>query len=361
MMERSTHTEIVDGVSRGGIPAFKLIEDRLNQVKELINKQLAVTACPRVSRRKAGRRAKTDDIRQLLEHINARSGKMLRPGLVLLAGGAVGEITDEHMQVAAIVEMIHNASLLHDDVIYVVKKRRGMPTINKLWGNESAVILGDFLLSRVFKRCSDLEPKVINMIAAAAARTCDGELRQVIQRHNWRLSEPEYIDIISEKSAAFFSSCCGVGALLAQGSDAQVQSLERFGLNAGIAFQITDDLLDLTGDESQTGKTTGSDANKNKLTLAVIHLLRVADDKAGKLVVRASTELSRMSLSNPKAAGANKQELLKMLRSHGSLEYAHSRAKEFLDKAMQALTGLEESEAKTALIETAKFMATRTI
>jgi len=349
-MKLPINTNITNGIPCSGIPSFRLIEVRLNRVRELINKQLTVPA-------------KTDDINRLIEYINARSGKMLRPALVLLSYDAVcntsGEknTPEEAIRVAAVVEIIHNATLLHDDVIDEGQIRRGQPTINKLWGNESAVILGDFLLSRVFKMCSDLEPKVINMIASAAARTCKGELRQVIQRHNWQLSESEYLDIITEKSAAFFSSCCGVGALLAQASDSQVQSLECFGLNAGIAFQITDDLLDLTGDESQTGKTAGSDVNKNKLTLAIIHLLRVVDDKERKLVV---------SLSNPKVYEAlnqtdekGKAELLKMLRHHRSLEYAHSQAQQFLDKALSALTGLKESCAKEALIETAKFMANR--
>jgi len=350
-MKLSTNTNITNGIPCSGIPSFRLIEVQLNRVRELINKQLTVPV-------------KTDDINRLIEYMNARSGKMLRPALVLLSYEAVcnaGEknTPEEAIRVAAVVEIIHNATLLHDDVIDEGQIRRGRPTINKLWGNESAVILGDFLLSRVFKICSDLEPKVINMIATAAARTCEGELRQVIQRHNWKLSESEYLDIITEKSAAFFSSCCGVGALLAQASDSQVKSLECFGLNAGIAFQITDDLLDLTGDESQTGKTAGSDVNKNKLTMAIIHLLRVVDDKERKLVV---------SLSNPKVHEAlnqadekGKDKLLKMLRHHRSLEYAHSQAQQFLDKALSALTGLKESCAKDALIETAKFMANREV
>lgn len=335
-MELSTHKGTNNSTSRRVIPAFKHIEDKLDQVQRLIKKQLTIPAT-------------TDEINQLFEYMKAHSGKMLRPGLVLLAGDAVAEITDKHIQVAAIVEMIHNATLLHDDVIDEGQKRRGLPTINNLWGNESAVLMGDFLLSRVFRMCSDLQPKVTTIIAAAAARTCEGELKQVIQRRNWQLSESEYIDIITEKSAALFSNCCGLGALLANANEAQVQSLERFGLNAGIAFQITDDLLDLIGNENQTGKTAGSDVDKNKLTLAVIHLLKAIDDKEKE---RISNELNG-------AAGTGKEELLKMLSSHGSLEYARSRAKDFVDKALLALTGVKKNWAKEALIETAKFMANR--
>ena len=372
-MELPTHTDITEGAPRRGIPAFRLIEDQLNQVRQLINEQLIVPATGA-------------EINRLLEYIKTRSGKMIRPALVLLSYRAVHDASAfagaslplrgtpprgnpkqgcekntqyKAIRIAAIVEMIHNATLLHDDVIDEGQKRRGLPTINSLWGNESAVLLGDFLLSQVFKMCTDLEPKITNIIAAAATRTCEGELRQVIQRHNWQtsassveqLSESEYIDIITEKSAAFFSSCCHLGALLAQAAETEVESLARFGLNAGIAFQITDDLLDLIGDESQTGKTVGSDVNKNKLTLAIIHLLTVVDQK----------EKSKLYNKLNRSAGTSRNALLKMLKSYDSLEYAHSRAQEFVDKAMQALTGLKQSRAKEALIETAKFMANRVI
>jgi geranylgeranyl pyrophosphate synthase len=365
MMELSTHKGTNNSTSRRVIPAFKHIEDKLDQVQRLIKKQLTIPA-------------KTDEINQLLEYVKAHSGKMLRPGLVLLSYCVVRDASCEKktryairntqyelIRVAAIVEMIHNATLLHDDVIDDGQKRRGVPTINNLWGNESAVLMGDFLLSRVFRMCSDLQPKVTTMIAAAAARTCEGELQQVIQRRNWQwrrsrkghcvpccaLSESEYIDIITEKSAALFSNCCGLGALLANANEAQVQSLERFGLNAGIAFQITDDLLDLIGNESQTGKTSGSDVNNNKLTLAVIHLLGMIDDKEKE---RICSEL------NP-PTGTRKKELLKMLSSYGSLEYARSRAEDFVNRALLALTSVKKNWAKEALIETAKFMANRAI
>ena len=140
-MQLPVHSDISASSSYGAIPAFNLINDKLGRVKELIDEK--VTASP-----KAG------GINRLLEHIRGRSGKMIRPGLVLLAGCCFGEITDEHISVAAIVEMVHNATLLHDDVIDEGQTRRGKPTINNLWGNETAVLMGDFLLSRVFETCA---------------------------------------------------------------------------------------------------------------------------------------------------------------------------------------------------------------
>ncbi|MBA7605324.1 hypothetical protein ES703_12454 [subsurface metagenome] len=405
----STHTDITGSVPRSGVPAFRLIDDQLSRVKELINEQLTVPAAAPGSAAGANSSARkrwAGDINRLLEYVSSRSGKMIRPGLVLLsyrvvrdascekgltaknaesaekrltrqtngglklknsaisADSAVKEnecstqydirnTQDEAIRIAAIIEMIHNATLLHDDVIDEGQRRRGQPTINSLWGNESAVLLGDFLLSRVFKICAGLEPQVAGVIAAATIRICEGELRQIVQRQNWQLSESEYIDIITEKSAALFSSCCYLGGLLAQGTEAQGRSLAVFGLNAGIAFQITDDLLDIVGDESKTGKTLGSDADKNKLTLAVIHLLRAVDEKEKNAVINSYLER--------KNAQYDKDALVETLSRYGSLEYARNRAQEFVAAAVRALAGLQESDAKKALIETARFMASRAV
>ena len=338
IMQSPTHTDISAWSPQDKVPAFRLIGEQLSRVRDLIKQQLTAPA-------------KTGDINGLLEHISSRSGKMIRPGLILLAGRCCGKITDNHISVAAIVEMIHKATLLHDDVIDEGKQRRGLPTINSLWGNESAVLLGDFLLSRVFKMCAELEPKVANVIAAAAVRLCEGELRQVVQKHCWQLSEPEYLDVITEKSAVLFSSSCYLGGQLAGAGESQIKSLADFGLNAGIAFQITDDLLDIVGDESKTGKTLGSDVDKHKLTLAVIHLLKAVDEREKNTIIN--------SFLDRRDARYDKNALIEMLDRYGSLEYARSRAREFVAAAKQALAGLKQNDAKDALIETAEFMAGR--
>jgi octaprenyl-diphosphate synthase len=328
----------------GGVPGFRLINGQLGQVKKLIGEQLVAPA-------------KTEDINRLLEYVNARSGKMLRPGLVLLAGASCGKITGEHIRVAAVIEMIHNATLLHDDVIDEGKTRRGLPTINSIWGNESSVLLGDFILGRVFKMCAELDPWIGRTIAATAVRVCEGELRQIAQRQNWQLSESQYLDIITEKSAALFSCCCSLGGLLARASEREVRSLAEFGLNAGIAFQITDDLLDIIGDENKTGKTLGSDVDKSKLTLAMIHFLKMAQEKEKAEV---KNTLNGSTSSPSRAKSRDKDTMVEILHRYGSLEYTRKRAREFTARAVKALATLEKSDAKDALIETAKFMADRT-
>jgi octaprenyl-diphosphate synthase len=335
-MELLTHTDVRDKTRHSTIPAFRLVDSQLGQVKKLIREQLTAPS-------------KTEGVGRLLDYVSTHSGKMLRPALVLLAGAACGRIGTEHIRVAAVIEMIHNATLLHDDVIDEGKSRRGAATVNSLWGNESAILLGDSLLSRVFKMCATLEPCIARVIAAAAFRVCEGELRQVSQRHNWQLSESEYIDIITEKSAALFSCCCYLGGLLARASESEARSLADFGLNAGIAFQITDDLLDITGDENKTGKTLGSDAGKNKLTLPVIHLLEAIDE-------REKSEIIEKLNANRYTLNAN---FIEMLGSYGSLEYTRKRAREFAARAVKALATLEKSDAKDALIEAVKFMADR--
>ena len=395
---------VAGGLPLSAIPSFRLIEDELGQVKRLIDEQLAEAREP---------------VGRLLRNVNICSGKMIRPGLVLLSyrtvrdGSCANGLTtkraedaekspklsksstsvdsavsdnqrDSHYDaicVAAIVELIHNATLLHDDVIDGGQKRRGLPTVNSLCGNESAVLLGDFLLSKAFKICAKLNPEITNIVAGTAVRVCEGELGQIAQRQNWQLSEPEYINIITEKSAALFSSCCLLGGLLAGASESQIRSLADFGLNAGIAFQITDDLLDIIGDENETGKTLGSDIDKNKLTLAVIHLLRAVDEEEKSAVinsylvnpVRDSVTRDNVIQKGGISKGLNheaclerdarsgKESLAEILERLGSLKYAYGRVQEFVTKALNALTDLQEGEAREAVIETAKFIGERVI
>ena len=347
------------------VPSFKLINAELQQVKTLIDKLFAEVPEP---------------VGRLLRSVRICGGTMVRPGLVLLSYHAVSENQRnkqfDAVRIAAIVELIHQGMLLHDDVIDGERKRREQPTVINLCGNESAVLLGDFLLGKAFRICSDLDPEISNIIARTANRICEGRLRQITERRNWQLSEPEYIDIITERSAALFSSCCLLGGLLGGASETQVQSLACFGLNAGIAFQITDDLRDMVGDESETGQTPGGDADNNRLTLAVIHLLRAVDERERNELINSgfvNPVSNTVTRNNGKQKGGinngvdrraffegdarcERDGLAEMLRRMGSLEYAQSRVQEFITKALNSLADLKEGPAKETLIETAKFV-----
>jgi geranylgeranyl pyrophosphate synthase len=319
-----------------GIPPLSAIDAPLRQVSRLISRSLAAHSTER-------------ELLPLFEYLRVHSGEMLRPALVLLAGRCFGPVMEEHIHVAATMEMIHHATLLHDDVIDGGHRRGGVPTANCLWGNESAVLLGDFVLSRVFRMVADQAPPVAAVVAQTAARVCEGELRQTLQRRNWRLTEAQYLDIITEKSASFFSGCCRLGALLGRAAPVQIEVLTRFGLHAGVAFQITDDLLDATGDESTTGKTAQSDFAQNRVTLAVIHLLRTVD-ASERVRLHAMLEASDTSRSG----------LAEMLVRHASLAYARERATQYAARAAEDLAALPADPSREALLELVHFLVRRT-
>lgn len=343
--------DIPTSTSGPDLAAFGLVCDDLHRVRASINEQLTAPPPELAGAVSAGRGHRAGDVSKLIEYVSARSGKMLRPGLVLLAGRCFGKTTEQHIKVAVILEMMHNATLLHDDVMDEGQERRGLPTINSVCGNEVAVLLGDLLLSRVFRMCTELNTQAARVVAGSAVRLCEGELGQVVRKNKWQLTEAEYIEVITDKSAVLFSSACYLGAVLAKADESQARALADFGLNCGIAFQITDDLLDLVGDEKKAGKTLGTDVEKQKLTLAIIHLLAAASERERTSIME--------SYLGAKGRQCGRPALVEMLNRHGSLEYARQRAREFTVAAVRALSDLEQSEAKDALIEAAEFMVAR--
>ena len=325
-----------EGAAGRLLHSFSIIEEELTLVKALIEGDLS--DCSEL-------------VSGMAACVNAGQGKMIRPGLVLLSGVACGGATEKHILAAAIFEMIHNATLLHDDVVDEGESRRGVPTINSVHGNESAVLLGDFLLGRVIGMFVGLGDRVSEIIALSAMRTCEGELRQISQRGNWSLGVPEYIEIIAGKTAALFEGACATGAVLAGAGESTVQALAAYGRNTGIAFQITDDLLDLVGEQDKTGKPVGSDLEHSKLTLPLIHFLKTAGE--------ADTQKVKQILSH-KTGDAERMELLEKLNSCKSIEYSRRRAKEFVEGAIAALAAVGDSDGNKALVETARFIASRT-
>jgi octaprenyl-diphosphate synthase len=314
--------------------AYTLIESDLRKVESLIDEQLS---------------SHSPAVKTVLEYIRAHRGKMQRPAIVLLCGKCCEQVTPLHRQIAAIVELIHIATLLHDDVIDESQQRRGHRTVNSLYGNEAAVISGDFLFGRVFRMCAELsKPAVGKILADTCIRICQGELEQNFHRGNRQLSEADYLSIITEKSASFLSSCCHLGAVAADALPQQSKAFADFGLNIGIAFQIIDDVLDIIGNEQTMGKRTGSDFTMDTFTLPVIHLIATAAEKDRSAIF----ELIAGSEQNKDAAIA-------LLRQYGSLDYACGRAAQFRQLAIDALAEVDESSAKTALIETADFCLNR--
>jgi octaprenyl-diphosphate synthase len=267
-----------------------------------------------------------DPVRSLMDHVLKAQGKMIRPGLVLAAGRCLGGLCDQHIEAAATMEMIHQATLLHDDVLDCAEFRRGNPSTNHLWGNSAAILLGDLVLSRVLRRCADLRPEVARVVADMACCVCRGELRQTLHRAHWHMTEDEYLEIIADKSASFFGACCRVGALLADATPEQGDALAEYGLNVGMAFQMADDVLDLVADSEQTGKSSGRDVGMGTPTLPVIHLLCTMDPFGREDL------LDRIGREEDVS-----DRLRDLLIRHRSLDYVRSRCKSYVGQATQSL------------------------
>lgn len=305
-------------------PLAQLIHDQLEQVSLIFERQLA---------------SDISAVNKLCLHVEHYRGKMLRPMLVLLSGlagiddlrltmddsaagpdpnrqssiikrqshcsmpPAPASLTERHRTLAAVVEMIHMATLVHDDVLDEADLRRGGETVNHLWGNETAVILGDYLISNAFHLCSTLGDPTINLALGEVTNTlCSGELVQLHHRNDYSIDEATYLEIVRRKTASLIGECCRLGALLSGAGAAQCEALKRFGASLGLAFQIQDDLLDLVGDPTVLGKPRGQDLEKGKLTLPVIYYLAQAEvrerGEALRLIAAGDVEALRQRLTN---------------------------------------------------------------
>lgn len=308
--------------------------------------------------------SRLEAVRRLVSHVEQYRGKMLRPMLVLVSGMAAsndGErgLTREHDVVAAVIEMVHMATLVHDDVLDEADLRRKSPTINTLYGNEPAVILGDLLIASAYHLCSTLETTgPSRAVGRAAVTTASGELLQLHHRGDLELGEETYFEIIRGKTAELIATACELGAAASRAGEHQAAALREYGLEIGAAFQIQDDILDLAGDETTVGKTLGQDLVKGKVTLPVIHHLAACT--AGERA--ASLELLREAAKADEShgrAGAARDAILKRLKATGSLEAAGERARGLIASAKRRLQALHESPARSALETIADAVLTR--
>jgi octaprenyl-diphosphate synthase len=277
---------------------------------------------------------------RLIEHLGHYRGKRLRPALLLLTAQACGRLTPAHHTLAAVVEMIHTATLVHDDVLDNAAVRRHVATVNTLWGNQTSILLGDYLFTHAFHLTSTLgDASACQLIGEATNRVCAGELHQICQRGNLELTELEYFDIVEGKTAALTACCCQLGAMFSGKSSDVVTRLTSYGRGLGIAFQIADDLLDLIGDERTTGKSLGTDIEQQKLTLPLVHLLETAPPELATTV--------RQILGSPTN---HKREALKtILAESGALGYAQRQAEEIAAQAKAELACLPPSPCRTIL------------
>jgi len=277
-------------------------------------------------------------------------GKRLRPALLLLCGRAFGRTTDEQILLAAVVEMIHTATLVHDDVLDDASMRRHLATVNTRWDSEASVLLGDFLFTHAFYLASTLDsPRACRWIGQATNIVCEGEIRQKGTRGQFSIDEHEYLGILNAKTAELCACCCRLGASYAGADAKQVSNAAQFGRSLGIAFQIADDLLDLQGDEARVGKSLGTDLAKQKPTLPIIHALHGANTAQRHRLVALLEHPDQETVAQLHAA----------MEQFDAIAYSRAKAAQFANTARSHLDAVPDTPARRALVEMTDFVVQR--
>jgi octaprenyl-diphosphate synthase len=332
---QSTMTACDDSAQHSLLRLYGPIREPLVAVEQLLGREL---------------QSRYELLAPLLCHGTQLGGKRLRPAMLLLAAKAFGGITPEHIVMATVIEMVHTATLVHDDVLDQARTRRHVPTINARWDEHTSILLGDYLFAQSFRLAATLpSTEACQWIGEAARSVCEGELRQVLERDSLEMDEPTYIEIIEGKTAALCRVACQLGARFASAAPADVEALGEFGRCLGIAFQIADDYLDLWGDDQTVGKTLGTDIAQGKVTLPIIRMLACAS--------RPDRERMIQILRGP--AGRRLERIRPFLDRCDSQGYTRQVAQRYRGDAVDALHGVTDGPARTALLEIAEFCVDR--
>jgi len=281
-------------------------------------------------------------VRQINKYILDMPGKRLRPILVLLSARMGDYRGNEAVPVATAVEIIHTATLFHDDVVDSANLRRGQPTVNSKWGEGISIVLGDHWYSRALSILSHLKiPKILEMLLEVINRICVGELEQLKRRYDLSFTEQEYLEIVKNKTACLMSFCCRAGALIGEVSPEQMKSLANYGLNLGIAFQIVDDCLDFIGTEEKMGKSIGSDLLEGKLTLPLIYAINAANKR--------DVERIKNSFGLRQINSNDVNEIKNIVKRYRAIDYSLRKAEKYRDISKNQLKSLKDSEYRDAL------------
>ena len=292
--------------------------------------------------------------RDVIRYFFSASGKFLRPALTFLGArtlGGPGSSEGRLLNLGASFEIFHAATLIHDDIIDSAYLRRNIPTINVKWGPEVAVLVGDYLhdkaIGAIFMNGNE---KIISLFLQTAGVVCDGEIHELKEKNNFNLKEEEYLDIVEKKTAALLACSLEAGGILAGASPEQAQALKRFGIYFGIAFQIVDDCLDFVGQEQEFGKTLGADCAAGVLTLPLIRLIQLVDDKKKGEVFK----IFKSEMRTDKY-----RVLLALIREYGTLDYSFDRARQFSEKARLELSVFPDTPGKRSLERLAEYVLER--
>ena len=314
------------------------LSDELDAVNALIKERMASKHAPRIP--------------EVTAHLIEAGGKRLRPMLVLAAAKMCGYTGPFHIHLATTVEFIHTATLLHDDVVDESQQRRGRPTANLLWDNQSSVLVGDYLFARAFQMM--VEPgnlRVLDILSSSAAVITEGEVLQLSVAQDLTTSEDTYVTVVRGKTAALFSAATQSGAVLAEAPEEHIEALYTYGDALGIAFQMADDLLDYLGDSGQTGKNVGDDFRERKMTLPVIRAIAAADEEEMAFWTR--------TIARGKQVEGDLDQAMALFEKHGTLESTRQTALDWSEKARSALQVLPQSELRDTLSDLAAYVVAR--
>jgi octaprenyl-diphosphate synthase len=319
---------------------MRCIEDDLTQVEEIL---LSVT------------RSDIGAVRDISGHTLLSGGKRLRPALGLLSARLIGREfpADRAYAGAAAAELIHMASLMHDDVVDSAPERRGVPTANSIFGNGITVLTGDYLFARAISLLvhNDENLRVIRIFSDITVGMTEGEVLQAAVAHNLDIALETYEEVIKRKTAAFLAGCCETGAIFGGATDAEAEALYAYGVHLGMAFQIADDLLDFLGDPKKTGKSLGTDLRDGRVTLPLLHTLAIADGETRRQL--------RVLLAKKVLSDTDIATITAFIARHGGFERARCAAEEHAQKAIAELEGFAESPFKTALSHQALYVVAR--
>jgi len=289
-------------------------------------------------------------VNQVAGHIIQGGGKRLRPSTLLLVGGLFGPVRKEHHELAAVIEFIHTATLLHDDVVDQSTKRRNHKTANTIFGNAASVLVGDFIYSRAFQMMVKINHmKVMEVLANTTNTIAEGEVLQLLNIHNASIEDEDYLKVVYYKTAKLFESAAELGAIIGDADDNDIKVLAQFGKHMGIAFQLIDDVLDLSGNPEEIGKNLGDDLAEGKPTLPLLYAMKKGSDEQ-KNIIRAAIENGGLT---------ELESVLNAVKETKALEYVRELAKEEIEKGEKLIQHITSSAYKDALLALTQFVTTR--
>jgi octaprenyl-diphosphate synthase len=286
-------------------------------------------------------KSSTPLLNKILKYVLKQKGKQIRPLFVLLSAKCHGEINENTYRAAAFIELLHTATLIHDDVVDNSDKRRGMFSLNALWKNKIAVLIGDYLLSKgMLLALQNKDYQMLDTISETVKAMSEGEIYQMEKARRMDITEEDYYDIIRGKTASLISSCCVVGALSVNATESQVEKMRNFGTSAGIAFQIKDDIFDYQIN-NKTGKPAGNDIQEHKMTLPLIHLLKISDKSERRSIIR--------KIKYHSDEVESRMEIIDKVHQNHCLDYAEGKMNAFVDEALSQLDEIKNEEALASL------------